>query len=188
MLAISALADFSYRLVSDRQPPGGYMKFTKRLILIVLVLIFCVGCDQTTKTIAVSHLPEMKIFSYLGDTFRLQLTYNQGAFLGMGHSLPDTLRHSIFTVGTCFILLGALAFALSSKSGSFPVVLAVSLFASGGVGNLIDRIMHDGSVVDFLNVGIGHFRTGIFNIADVAITGGAIILFLSALCKRKENR
>lgn len=53
---------------------------------------------------------------------------------------------------------------------------------------MIDRILHDGSVVDFINVGIGPFRTGIFNIADLAIMGGAIVLFFSTLRKQKENR
>jgi signal peptidase II len=106
----------------------------------------------------------------------------------LGHSLPDVLRHSIFTVGICFILLGALAFALLSKSGAFSVVLAVSLFIAGGVGNLIDRILHDGTVVDFLNVGIGSLRTGIFNVADVAIMGGAALLLFTTLRKHKKNR
>lgn len=163
------------------------MKFSKRLILICVVLLLCVGCDQATKSIAVSHLPEMKTISFLGDTFRFQLTYNRGAFLSLGHSLPEVMRHSIFTVGICFILLGSLVFGLFSKSATFSVVLAVSLFLAGGIGNLIDRIMHDGSVVDFLNVGIGPFRTGVFNIADVAIMSGAMVLLFSTLRKQKEN-
>lgn len=164
------------------------MKLTKRLILILIVLISCVGCDQATKAIAVSHLPAMETFSYLGDTLRLQLSYNRGAFLSMGHSLPEFLRHSIFTVGTCFILFGALIFVLSSKSSTFSTILAISLFIAGGVGNLIDRILHDGTVVDFLNVGIGSLRTGVFNIADVAIMVGAVLLFLITLCKQKKCR
>ncbi len=164
------------------------MKFSKRLILVFIVLAFCVGCDQATKSIAVSSLPEMKTFSYLGDTFRLELTYNRGAFLSLGSSLPDILRHSIFTIGICFFLLGALTYALLSKSGNFSAILAVSLLFAGGVGNLIDRIIHDGSVVDFINVGIGPLRTGVFNIADVAIMGGSILLFFVLLRKRKENR
>jgi signal peptidase II len=164
------------------------MKFIKRLFLIFIILLSCVGCDQATKSFAVSHLPEMKTFSYLGDTLRLQLTYNRGAFLSLGHSLPDVLRYSIFTVGICFILLSALAFALLSKSGVFSVVLAVSLFIAGGVGNLIDRIVHNGSVVDFLNVGIGPIRTGIFNVADVFIMGGSMLLLFYALRKQRENR
>lgn len=164
------------------------MKFSKRLILIFIVLVSCVGCDQTTKSIAVSNLPELKTFSYLGDTLRLQLTYNRGAFLSLGSTLPDVLRHSIFTVGICFLLIGALTFALFSKSGTFSVVLGVSLFFAGGVGNLIDRILHGGSVVDFLNVGVGPLRTGIFNIADVAIMIGTIVLFYLALRKQNINR
>ncbi len=67
------------------------MKFSKRLILILIVLISCVGCDQATKSIAVSHLPETKIISYLGDTLRFQLLYNRGGFL----SIPDTHNHVI---------------------------------------------------------------------------------------------
>jgi signal peptidase II len=162
------------------------MKLSKRLILLLIALVSCVGCDQATKSIAVSSLPELEIFSYLGDTLRLQLTYNQGAFLGLGSSLPDVLRHSIFTVGISLLLIGALIFALFSKSGTFSVVLAVSLLIAGGVGNLIDRILRGGSVVDFLNVGVGPLRTGIFNIADVAIMGGALVLFFYAFHKKKE--
>ncbi len=130
----------------------------------------------------------MKTFSYLGDTLRLQLTYNRGAFLGLGSSLPDFLRHSIFTMGICILLLCILTFALLAKSGTFAIVFAVALFFAGGVGNLIYRINHDGSVVDFINVGIGPLRTGIFNIADVAIMGGFILLFILSIRKQKKNR
>ena len=52
---------------------------------------------------------------------------------------------------------------------------------------MIDRILHDGTVVDFLNVGIGRIRTGIFNIADVAIMGGAVLLIFTTIFKQKEN-
>jgi signal peptidase II len=164
------------------------MKFKNKLILVLVVLISCVGCDQATKSIAVSYLSGMETFSYLGDTLRLQLCYNRGAFLSMGHSLPNFLRHSILTVGTCFILLGAFIFVFSSKSSTFYVTLSISFFIAGGVGNLIDRILHDGTVVDFLNVGIGPIRTGIFNIADLSIMGGAALLLFTTLWKQKENR
>lgn len=164
------------------------MKFSKRLTLIFIVLIFCVGCDQATKSIAISNLPEMKTFSYFGDTLRLQLTYNRGAFLSIGSSLPDVLRHLIFTVGICFFLLCILTFALLTKDGTFSVVLAISLFFAGGVGNLIDRINHDGSVVDFINIGIGPLRTGVFNVADVAIMGGSLLLFFLFVREQKKNR
>ena len=130
----------------------------------------------------------MKTFSYFGDTLRLQLTYNRGAFLSIGSSLPDVLRHLIFTVGICFFLLCILTFALLTKDSTFSVVLAISLFFAGGVGNLIDRINLDGSVVDFINIGIGPLRTGVFNVADVAIMGGSLLLFFLFVREQKKNR
>ena len=136
---------------------------------------------------AVCALPEMKTFSYLGDTLRLQLTYNRGAFLSFGACLPEVLRHSLFTFAVCVLLLSALVFALSVKPGHFSMVLAVSLFFAGGVGNLIDRLIHNGSVVDFINVGVGPVRTGIFNVADVAIMGGAFVLFWATFHKQRRN-
>ena len=151
------------------------------------VLVSCVGCDQATKSIAVAHLPAMKTFSYLGDAVRLQLTYNRGAFLGLGASLPDDLRYSLFTVGTCLLLTGVFVVALFAKSGTFATVLAASLFLAGGIGNLMDRVLHGGLVVDFLNVGLGPLRSGIFNMADVAIMGGSILLLFYALHRPKDN-
>jgi signal peptidase II len=57
--------------------------------------------------------------------------------------------------------------------------MAMALIASGGVGNLWDRFARGGSVVDFLNLGVGPVRTGILNIADLAIVAGAVFLALS---------
>ena len=48
------------------------------------------------------------------------------------------------------------------------------LVMGGGFGNLIDRIYNQGRVVDFMNLGIGSLRTGVFNVADLAVTFGAI--------------
>jgi signal peptidase II len=56
--------------------------------------------------------------------------------------------------------------------------IALSLLAGGGIGNLIDRIANDGAVTDFVRIGIGPLRTGIFNLADVAIVVGVLVLAL----------
>lgn len=58
--------------------------------------------------------------------------------------------------------------------------VAWSLVLSGGVGNPVDRIVYDGRVVDFMNLGIGSLHTGIFNVADVYIRTGAFLLVLRA--------
>ena len=51
---------------------------------------------------------------------------------------------------------------------------------------MIDRLVHDGSVIDFLNLGLGPLRTGIFNIADVAITGGVVLLWTASFRKAPQ--
>ncbi len=52
------------------------------------------------------------------------------------------------------------------------------LLLGGAIGNLIDRVRFDGLVIDFMNLGVGPLRTGIFNVADVAISCGAVLLIL----------
>jgi signal peptidase II len=149
--------------------------------------VSCAACDQITKTIAVANLPDTKVFSYLGDTLRFQLIYNPGAFLSLGSSFPNVFRLSFFIVGNCILLLGVFAFALLSRPGRFRTVLAVSLFFSGGVSNLIDRFSHNGTVVDYINIGIGPVRTGIFNIADIAIMGGCFLFLWDVMRKPRKN-
>ena len=63
---------------------------------------------------------------------------------------------------------------------SLPVPNAFAFICAGGLSNLIDRVAYDGRVVDFLNVGIGALRTGIFNIADMGITFGALLMLLES--------
>ena len=57
-------------------------------------------------------------------------------------------------------------------------LIGLSLLAGGGLGNLTDRILHNGVVVDFVSVGIGRIRSGIFNLADIAILTGIFVLML----------
>lgn len=85
------------------------------------------------------------------------------------------------------MLLGSLAYAFFTKLSCPSGVFAVALIFSGGVSNLFDRLAYDGSVVDFINIGIGPVRTGIFNVADVAITVGVLILFSTAFRRNKQK-
>ena len=64
--------------------------------------------------------------------------------------------------------------------------IILALFIGGGVSNWIDRLLH-GRVVDFLNVGIGSLRTGIFNVADVAIMAAVAMLVLPELWTRDRG-
>ncbi len=147
-----------------------------KILTVLLVTVVSVACDQATKAIAKQYLAPGSLLSYAGDTFRLQYAENSGAFLSLGASLPEPWRHLIFTVLVGIFLLGLLVYLLVSRSLPSAAIICLSFVFAGGIGNLIDRIAYDGRVIDFLNLGIGPLRTGIFNIADMAITFGALFL------------
>ncbi len=161
------------------------MKLGKRIIIILLVSISCIGCDQSTKMLANEYLPKNEMFSYLNDSFRIGYVENTGAFLGVGSELSGNLRFWVFVVFVGFVLVGLLVHLLvNSKHSALPLV-GLALAFSGGLSNFYDRLVNDGAVVDFLNVGIGSVRTGIFNVADMAIMLG-MVLVLYASCKKHD--
>lgn len=160
----------------------------KKLVLISLIVGGSVGCDQATKVLARQHLDGSAGYSFLGNTIRLTYTENTGAFLGMGSSLPPGIRMAIFVVFVALLLTGLLIWLLRTSPISNPAVVATSLFIGGGVGNLIDRIRFEGGVTDFMNLGIGGVRTGVFNAADVFIVAGfAVFLFAPEFRKKPPS-
>jgi signal peptidase II len=150
----------------------------KHIALVLITLLACVGCDQATKEIAKEHLRGADVISFFGDTIRLQYAENTGAFLGIGSSLSEGTRNLAFTVIVGVVLTALLVYLLVANTLSRYTTIALSLICAGGFGNLIDRVAYGGYVVDFLNIGIGGLRTGIFNVADVAIMVGAFSIVI----------
>lgn len=151
-----------------------------RLILVSLVMAGTVGCDQATKQLAISQLRGEPAQSFLGGILRLTFAENPGAFLGLGGSLSRPVQFWLLTAGVGLLLLSMLFYVVTSRQLRRLHVVAIALIVGGGVSNWIDRLMNDGRVVDFMNLGIGSLRTGIFNVADVAIMFGAGLLLLAA--------
>lgn len=148
-----------------------------RLALLSLVMLTCVGCDQAAKAMARDSLAGRTI-SLLGGAVRFEYAENTGAFLSLGSSLPSGMRSLLFVGGTGVIVLGLLVVMARGGQGSAAGSLGLALLAGGAAGNLIDRVVYGGAVVDFVSVGLGGLRTGIFNLADVAITTGVILVAL----------
>jgi signal peptidase II len=148
----------------------------RRLLLILTVLVSCVGCDQTSKLVARTYLPQTQRVSLLGGSIRLEIAKNYGAFLSMGESIPQPWRAVLLSAGVAVLLAALLTYALFNSSGNPLVVPALGMVAGGGLSNLIDRWVYGGYVLDFLNVGVGPVRTGIFNVADVCILVGVVLL------------
>jgi len=116
--------------------------------------------------------------SYLAGTVQFEYAENTGAFLslGSGSQLPEWGRTALLRVGVGLALSALLVIALNYR-WSGCALAGVSLTVAGGFSNLLDRLLQ-GSVVDFMSIGVGPIRTGTFNVADVAImVGGALLIY-----------
>jgi signal peptidase II len=163
-----------------------YKKFVLPLVIMVLVIL----SDRMTKVWAVETLKGYPSQSYLGDSFRIIYAENEGAFLSLGSDLPDNVRFWVLAV-IPILALGYFGFTLFFNNEVGPWQrIAFAFIIAGGGSNIIDRIL-EGKVVDFLNIGIGDFRSGIFNIADMAIMAGLFLIlpmaFKSSAPKEKES-
>ena len=149
--------------------------------------IFLILIDQATKYLAQKAFQGQPAQIFIGDLFRFDYAENPGAFLGMGDSLSNPSRFWIFTI-LVFVMMLILVVFFHVKKISRQEAWAYSLVFAGGIGNLIDRAFRtEGKVIDFMNVGVGSLRTGIFNIADMAIMLGLILLLLTPSSKKTEK-
>ena len=164
------------------------MQKVKRMVILLIVLVSCVGCDQATKLLAQQHLAAAPIQEYGNGFFRLIYAENSGAFLSLGATLSPAMRFWIFVVLAAALLVGIGVAALRFSSHTpIQVVIALALILGGGLSNLIDRILNEGRVIDFMQIGIPQLRTGIFNVADMALMAGLAVMFIIALRDAKTN-
>lgn len=162
------------------------MKLINRVLLIAPVLFFCVGCDQITKNFARQGLSNSEPIVFLKNIFRLQYAENPGAFLGLGAGSPESIRFWVFTLVVGVFLAGMFVYLLVSPNNSKAKIISLSLVLGGGIGNLIDRLFNEGRVIDFMNIGISTLRTGVFNVADIAISFG--IVWIIAISFRESKK
>jgi signal peptidase II len=151
--------------MNDSRSRNGIVFWTAAVSVVVL--------DVLTKWLAVNHLMQQVPHRVIGDVVRFTLAYNPGAAFSM--SVGDKSRY--FFGGLALVALVVLWWLYrSSKSGDWIRVLALGLAWGGAAGNLIDRFRNASGVVDFIDIGVGHVRFWTFNVADSAVTVGAITL------------
>jgi signal peptidase II len=148
-----------------------------RLCLILSLLFLTVGCDQMTKVIARDVLQDQTRMAYLNQSLIFVHAENPGAFMSMGADLHHNTRYWIFSV--CVLLFLAFGFWMLFRRWQMDKwqTIAWSLILGGGAGNLIDRF-DKGTVTDFINLRLGSWRTGIFNVADMVIVAGVLLLLI----------
>ncbi len=161
------------------------MNRKKQILLTIIVLSINFLLDRVTKMLAVNYLQGRETLSYFYDTIVLKYTENTGAFLSLGAGWPDWLKYILLLaipIAVCLYGLYYCAFKLTDRN----LIIAFVCVIGGGLGNLVDRLIYDFHVVDFLNFGIGSLRTGILNVADMSVTFAVIYLLFSQFKKDKK--
>ncbi len=157
------------------------MNNIKKIILICSILLLSIGCDQVTKNAAQQSLSSSAPLSFVGNILRLEYTQNRGAFLSLGYNWPDSVRFLFLMVVPLLLLLTILFLLFKSNKFDHLTICAFACILGGGFSNMWDRAFNNGFVVDFINLGIGNIRTGIFNFADVFLMIGAGLLLYKTL-------
>ncbi len=155
----------------------------KRNILITIIVLLAIAFDQISKVWVRNNFESYIETSIVGDIFTLIKVENTGAFLGMGSELPETLRVLLLIVVPVIVLVGITVYTYLEKSLDKTSIIGFSLIIGGGIGNIFDRIVY-GSVTDFLYLNFEFFKTGIFNIADLSVTIGMILILISSFKKK----
>ena len=148
-----------------------------RNILITTIVFLNIAFDQISKIWVRNNFDSYIENSIVGDIFTLIKVENTGAFLGMGSELSEIPRVLLLIVLPIIVLVSITIYTYIDKS------LDKISIIGGGIGNIFDRIVY-GSVTDFLYLDFGGiFKTGIFNIADLSVTTGMILILISSFKK-----
>jgi len=156
-----------------------------RILLIVLVVLLNIGCDQVTKVIARNTLRGRGTVRVVGETFVLRYVENEGAFLSFGSGWPTWARRLFLMGGPAVLVIVLLVYVFWTKEIRTVHLVAYCCIIGGGLSNLIDRLIYGGRVTDFMNLGIGNLRTGIFNVADLSVLFGAGLLLFTLGFRRR---
>lgn len=142
-----------------------------------MLTVMVVGLDIITKWLAVKNLvPRHVPHSIIGDYVRFTLAYNPGAAFGFNLGPASRWIFATLSVVIVVVLLRSTRLlVLQSKLAAFGVPIVIG----GAIGNLLDRIRFREGVVDFIDVGVGSVRFWTFNVADSAVTVGAVCLVLA---------
>ena len=162
------------------------MNLSRRSVFIILTIILTIATDQITKLLVRAYVVPSERSEIIGSYFTLHNVENTGAFLGMGSDLSPLLKLILLLILPIVVLGYVTIHIFKDKSLDNLSLFAFASIISGGIANVFDRVAY-GSVTDFFHIDLGGvFRTGIFNMADLSVTTGMIILLLVSFKKKKQ--
>ncbi len=158
----------------------------KKYVLMLAVTGVVVLLDQLTKAWIMMAMRIHEGFPVVDGFFNIVHVRNPGAAFGFLAGASPAFRSVFFIAVTAVAILIILQYLRKARVEELSLVLALALIIAGAVGNLIDRVRF-GEVVDFLDVYVGVHHWPAFNVADSAITTGALLLAMILLRRRKDG-
>jgi signal peptidase II len=151
----------------------------------LFLLLFLADC--TTKNLAVEHLDPTPVPHPIVDSFvRFRLVHNPGTAFGFDiRPYVGAWSRPILVLGMTVVLLVLVRVYRGTAPRARLAAAALGLACGGAIGNIFDRLRFPLGVVDFIDVGIGTHRFWTFNVADIGINVGAVLLMLVLL--REES-
>jgi len=155
-----------------------------RISAVVIIILFNIGCDQISKNMVREKVRYFERISLIDQVLTLTKVENTGAFLGFGSEFPPAIKKVAFTILPATVLLISIFLLFSKFSLNVYSIVGFGFMIGGGMGNVFDRIKYS-SVTDFLHLDFGIVSTGIFNMADVSIMFGIVLMAIPHL--RRER-
>ena len=147
----------------------------KRYLSVALIAAAVIVLDQASKLWIDAALTRYERIEVVPQFLNIVHVRNPGVAFGLLQNIPETFRAALL-ISTTVLALGLLVFLLAQSHPSQRLERwSLALILGGAVGNLIDRVRL-GDVVDFIDVYWGHYHWPAFNVADMAIVTGVILL------------
>ena len=157
----------------------------KRNLCIISLVVLNIILDQLSKFWIRGNVAPYNDINIIADYFIITNVENSGAFLGLGSDFSPVIKSILLLALPVGVLVTVLVYVFKDTSIDKLSLIGYSSIIGGGIGNIYDRFLY-GSVTDFLFIDLGGvFKTGIFNIADLSVTTG-MILIIWASFKNKD--
>jgi signal peptidase II len=148
----------------------------RNYLLFILTVLVIIVLDQITKVYIDTHMTLHESHPVIEGIFSITYVRNPGAAFGFLADASPFVR-AFFLIGVSIFAAGLIVYYIvKMKTEDILLTYGMSLIMGGAVGNLIDRVRL-GEVIDFLDVYISTYHWPAFNVADSAVSAGAVILF-----------
>ncbi len=158
-----------------------------RVLFISFIVLLNISCDQISKDLARKKIDDNQVIRLVNDNFILTKVENKGAALSLGENLHPTLKLVLLQILPLFVLAFLFRLLLIKNNYTASTIIGFCFIIGGGIGNIYDRILY-GSVTDFMHIQVGVFKTGIFNMADVSVVVGVLLILMETLISNQRKK